>query len=176
MRSRTSRKQTHTNLNFSGAVKDKKATFGDVDEFLRWRVALMELSIAKLKLATTTIPIPAYGQGLDPHQAIQVHDYLSVSFLRQDPNVKAATKVTIDTFTKYYPETLSRKFFVNVPVVMGWMFKAATMVLSKETVRKFTVLSYGSELAGVLGKDGLPKEYGGSAEGLDVVGEQLGMQ
>jgi phosphatidylinositol transfer protein SFH5 len=144
--------------------------------FIRWRVALMELSLQKLNLASATAPIPDYSStpsvaSRDPYQAIQVHDYLNISFLRQDPAVKAASKKTIDLFQKCYPETLSRKFFVNVPVLMGWVFNAFKLILSKETVRKFTVFSYGEALAGELGKR-CPKAYGGEAEGLGIIGEQ----
>lgn len=135
----------------------------------------MELTLSKLNLSNATAPIPDYGAGPDPYQAIQVHDYLQVSFLRQDPVVKAATRKTIDTFSKYYPETLSRKFFVNVPVIMGWMFNAMRMVLSKETVRKFTVLSYGNQLVGELGQ-GVPDAYGGKAGNLESVSETVKMK
>ncbi|EOD47217.1 putative phosphatidylinositol transporter protein [Neofusicoccum parvum UCRNP2] len=158
-------------FNVYGAVKDNKATFGDVDGFLRWRVALMEKGIKKLDLANATEPIPDHGAGPDPYQGIQVHDYLSVSFIRQDPNVKAASRRTIDLFSKVYPETLSRKFFVNVPVVMGWMFQAFKLILPKETIKKFTVLSYGNQLAAELGPQ-VPEVYGGKAATLETVGEQ----
>lgn len=71
-------------FNIYGAVKDKKATFGDLEGFLRWRVGLMEKSILKLNLKDATKPIPNYGEGADPYQGFQIHDYLQVSFLRQD--------------------------------------------------------------------------------------------
>ncbi|OWZ09739.1 Phosphatidylinositol transporter protein [Phytophthora megakarya] len=158
-------------FNIYGAVKDNKATFGDLDRFLRWRVALMEKGIQKLKLNEATVPIPDYGQGHDAYQGIQIHDYLNISFLRQDPDVKVASRKTIDVFSKVYPEMLSRKFFVNVPVVMGWMFAAFKLILSAETIRKFTVLSYGEELHTELG-DGIPEVYGGKAAALDTIGEQ----
>ncbi|KAK7508766.1 CRAL/TRIO domain-containing protein [Phyllosticta citriasiana] len=158
-------------FNVYGAVEDKKATFGNLEGFIRWRVALMEKGIAKLKLNEATVPIPDFNQGPDPYQGIQVHDYLSVSFIRQDPHVKAASKRTIELFSKVYPETLSRKFFVNVPVVMGWMFTAMKVLLPKETVKKFTVLSYGNQLASQLG-DGVPEAYGGKAGTLNDVAEQ----
>jgi hypothetical protein len=160
-------------FNIYGAVKDNKATFGDLDAFLRWRVGLMEKSIQKLNLSHATQPIPNYNEGPDPYQGFQVHDYLQVSFLRQDPLVKAATKKTIEVLGRYYPETLSRKFFVNVPVVMGWLFNATKLFIAKETVKKFTVLSYGNQLAGELGQS-IPKEYGGTQGALSEVGE--GMQ
>ncbi|KAG3114353.1 hypothetical protein PI124_g6848 [Phytophthora idaei] len=135
-------------FNIYGAVKDNKATFGNLDQFLRWRVALMEKGIQKLKLNEATVPIPDYG-----------------------PDVKVASRKTIDVFSKVYPEMLSRKFFVNVPVVMGWMFTAFKLFLSAETVCKFTVLSYGEELHTELG-DGIPEVYGGKAAPLDTIGEQ----
>lgn len=153
-------------FNVYGAVKDNKATFGDLDGFLRWRVAIMELSIAALDLPSAVKPIPDFGAGPDPYQGIQIHDYLQVSFLRQDADQKAAAKKAIETFSKYYPETLSRKFFVNVPVLMGWFFNAMKLILSKETVKKFTVLSYGSYLAGELG-EGVPEAYGGKGKPLE---------
>lgn len=118
-------------FNIYGAVKDNKATFGDLDAFMRWRVGLMERSIEALGLDSAEKPVPDYGKGVDPHQGFQIHDYLSVSFLRQDPHAKAAAKQAIDTFQKYYPETLSRKFFVNVPVLMvGIRFRSLGEVTS----------------------------------------------
>ncbi|KAL3656322.1 hypothetical protein V7S43_018814 [Phytophthora oleae] len=158
-------------FNIYGAVKDNKKTFGDLDQFLRWRVALMEKGIKKLKLNEATVPIPDYGKGRDPYQGIQIHDYLNISFLRQDPDVKVASRKTIDVFSKVYPEMLCRKFFVNVPVVMGWMFAAFKLFLPAETIRKFTVLSYGEELHTELG-DGIPEIYGGKSAPLDAIGEQ----
>ncbi|KAF2019731.1 CRAL/TRIO domain-containing protein [Aaosphaeria arxii CBS 175.79] len=162
-------------FNIYGAVKDNKKTFGDLDRFLKWRVGLMERSVQKLNLASATKPIPDYGQGPDPYQGVQIHDYLQVSFIRQDPVVKTATNKVIKTLGDYYPETLSRKFFVNVPAIMGWVFSAVKLVISKETARKFTVLSYGDQLAVELGKN-IPKEYGGDRAELKEVGEGMALQ
>lgn len=61
---------------------------------------------------------------------------------------------------------MRRKFFVNVPVIMGWMFSAMRLVLSKATIDKFTVLSYGEALANPenLGhKAEIPRAYGGTS-------------
>ncbi|KAF1947924.1 CRAL/TRIO domain-containing protein, partial [Clathrospora elynae] len=159
-------------FNIYGAVKDNKKTFGDLNLFLRWRVGLMEKSIQALSLPTASTPIPDFNAGPDPYQGLQIHDYLQVSFLRQDPLVKAATKETIAILQRHYPETLSRKFFVNVPLVMGWLFSAMKLVVAKETTRKFTVLSYGKELAGELGR-GVPKSYGGDGGELGEVGKGM---
>lgn len=129
----------------------------------------MERSVQALHLSTATRPIPDYNTGPDPYQGFQIHDYLQVSFLRRDPVVKEATNKTIETLGRYYPETLSRKFFVNVPAVMGWVYQAVKLVVAKETAKKFTVLSYGNQLATELGK-GIPKEYGGTAGSLEEAG------
>lgn len=59
-------------FNIYGRVKDNKSTFSDLDGFMRWRVGLMELSIAELELSQATIPIPDYNQGPDHLQGIQV--------------------------------------------------------------------------------------------------------
>lgn len=89
--------------------------------------------------------------------------------------VKAASKKTIEVLGRYYPETLSRKFFVNVPVVMGWLYQAMKLVVAKETVKKFSVLSYGNQLAAELGQ-GIPKEYGGSGQPLKDAGEGMKLE
>jgi hypothetical protein len=132
----------------------------------------MEKSVHALNLCAATVPIPDFGTGPDPYQGFQIHDYLQVSFLRQDPSVKAATTKTIEVLGRYYPETLSRKFFVNVPVIMGWMYTAAKLVVAKETARKFAVLSYGKDLAAELGQN-VPTVYGGTKEDLESVAEKL---
>ncbi|CZT02124.1 related to Phosphatidylinositol transfer protein sfh5 [Rhynchosporium graminicola] len=158
--------------NIYGAVKDNKKTFGDVEEFIKWRASLMELSVRELDLASATEPIPA--DGIDPYRMVQVHDYLNTSFIRMDPAIKVASKTTIDTFSMAYPELLKEKFFVNIPLVMGWVFSAMKLFLSPETVKKFHPLSYGSSLAGELKGWGseLPVAYGGKGkdvkEGLTV--------
>jgi hypothetical protein len=140
--------------------------------FLRWRVGLMEKSVQKLNLSSATTPIPNFGEGPDPYQGFQIHDYLQVSFLRQDPAVKTATTKTIEMLGRYYPETLSRKFFVNVPVIMGWMYTAAKLIVAKETAKKFAVLSYGKELAKELGSN-IPTAYGGTTGELETVAEGM---
>ncbi|KAG9192077.1 hypothetical protein G6011_10811 [Alternaria panax] len=170
----SSNKKDIVTFNIYGAVKDNKATFGDLDGFLRWRVGLMEKSVQALNLPAATTPIPNFGEGPDPYQGFQIHDYLQVSFLRRDPLVKTATNKTIEILGRNYPETLSRKFFVNVPVVMGWLFNAMKLVVAKETSKKFVVLSYGTQLAAELGK-GVPKSYGGERAELAECAESMKM-
>ncbi|KAE8156194.1 CRAL-TRIO domain-containing protein [Aspergillus tamarii] len=160
-------KETVITWNIYGGVKDLGTTFGNVDEFINWRVALMELAVKDLKMDQATSVIDYEGE--DPYQMIQVHDYLNVSFLRMNPSVKAATKKTIDVFATAYPELLREKFFVNVPSIMGWMFAAIKVFLSKNTTRKFHPISNGANLAREFPpavKEQFPKIYGGSAPAL----------
>ncbi len=135
----------------------------------------MEKSVQKLRLKDATRPIPNYGEGPDPYQGYQIHDYLQASFLRRDAVIKAATNKTIETLGRYYPETLSRKWFVNVPVIMGWLYQAMKMVVAKETVKKFGVLSYGNQLTAELGPN-IPQIYGGKLGELKEIGEGMTMK
>ncbi|OLN86072.1 Phosphatidylinositol transfer protein sfh5 [Colletotrichum chlorophyti] len=159
--------------NIYGAVKDKQATFGNVEEFIKWRAALMELSVRKLGLDKVQTPIPDGGE--DPYQMIQVHDYLNVSFLRMDPAVKNASSQTIKIFAMAYPELLVHKYFVNIPALMGWVFKGMKVFLAPKTIAKFHPLGYGNELAGELPalKESLPKNYGGNGESIKITGQTV---
>ncbi|PGG95470.1 phosphatidylinositol transfer protein SFH5 [Helicocarpus griseus UAMH5409] len=151
--------------NIYGAVKNIDNTFGDINEFIKWRVALMEMAVKDLKLNEATSVIDYYGE--DPYQMVQVHDYQNVSFLRLNPTIKAATKQIIEVFSTAYPELLSEKFFVNVPTVMGWVFTALKVFLSKNTLKKFHPISNGANLAREFKfADELPKSYGGKAADL----------
>lgn len=127
----------------------------------------MELTLSHLNLPNATAEIPDYGQGPDPHQAIQVHDYLSVSFFRQPAEIKASSSKIIDLFQRYYPETVSYKYFVNVPIMMQWLMGAMKALMSKDTIQKMTWTSYGNTLVQYLGSD-VPKEYGGNGPELDA--------
>ena len=133
----------------------------------------MELGTQRLNLKDATEEIP--DDGPDPYQMIQVHDYLSVSFFRMDPHVKAATKETIDTLATAYPELLAHKYFVNVPTIMGWMYAAMKLFLAPATLKKFHPMSSGTtlatELTGIVGS--LPKEYGGKGSGVKEQGEEI---
>ena len=122
----------------------------------------MEIGVQKLKLNEVTEPIPEDGK--DPYQMIQVHDYLSVSFFRMDPHVKAASQKTISVFSMAYPELLAHKYFVNVPTIMGWMYAAMKLILSPATLKKFHPMRDGTSLANELKtiEANLPKEYGGN--------------
>ncbi|RPA98410.1 CRAL/TRIO domain-containing protein [Choiromyces venosus 120613-1] len=169
---RNSDQEVVVTWNIYGAVKNFNETFGDVDEFIRWRVTLMEHTIDLLELGSAKTPIPE--KGADPYKAFQIHDYLQVSFLRSPPIVKAASRKAIDLFQNYYPELLDKKFFVNVPLLMGWMFSAMKMVVNKDTFKKLYMLSSGGSLAGELNSETIPEEYGGKGVKLSIKGMTIG--
>ena len=78
-----------------------------------YRIALQELGIQQLKLSEATEPITVEK---DPYKIMQVHDYKSISFLRQPPAVKAASTEVIKKFALAYPELLkARHHFALIP-------------------------------------------------------------
>ncbi|KAH9931807.1 CRAL-TRIO domain-containing protein [Fomitopsis serialis] len=120
---------------------DVNAVFGDVDRFLRWRVAFMEKSIETLDF-----------ENLDA--MVQIHDYEGVSMILQASAL----------FSNYYPELLSRKFFVNVPTFMAWVFWLFKSFFSMVGTGPKTI---GAELLPLIDAQELPKRYGGEAAGWD---------
>ncbi|KAL1870908.1 hypothetical protein VTK73DRAFT_2363 [Phialemonium thermophilum] len=166
--------------NIYGGVKSIEETFGNLNEFIEWRVALMELALAELSIATATEPITADH---DPYKIYQVHDYKSISFLRQSPQVRAASTETIKLFAQNYPELLKEKFFVNVPAFMGFVYAFMKLFVAPKTIRKFHPMTNGANLAREFASPGstsavpnlgekLPAEYGGKAGALASVGSE----
>ncbi len=138
--------------------------------FLEWRVALMELALQELDIASANKPITA---DYDPYKIFQVHDYKSISFLRQSPNVKSASAETIKVFAQNYPELLKEKFFVNVPAIMGFVYGFMKLFVAAKTIKKFHPMSNGANLAAEFGEskvsglgDKLPASYGGKGAEL----------
>ncbi|KAK3376841.1 CRAL-TRIO domain-containing protein [Lasiosphaeria ovina] len=156
--------------NIYGATKSVDETFGKLEEFIEWRVALMELALQELSLSSAVKPITAEN---DPYKITQVHDYKSISFLRQSPHVKSASSETIKVFAQNYPELLKEKFFVNVPAIMGFLYSFIKLFVAPKTAKKFHPMSNGGNLASEfadskvkgLGEQ-LPAEYGGKAAEL----------
>lgn len=136
----------------------------------------MELAIRELKLGEATTVMDYNGE--DPFQMLQVHDYQNVSFLRMNPTIRNASRRTIEVFSMAYPELLKEKFFVNVPLVMGWVFTALKVFLSKNTVRKFHPITNGANLAREFSGFGseIPKVYGGKGGDLVEVGTTVALR
>ncbi|KAF8637640.1 hypothetical protein AX17_002708 [Amanita inopinata Kibby_2008] len=142
--------------NVYGANKDLNAVFGDVQRFLRWRVALMERSVSLLDFTTVD-------------QTIQVHDYEGVGITSRDANSKNAAAEATNIFQNHYPELLYKKFFVNVPTFLNWIFWAMKPLISANTLAKMMVVGTGHHAIGRallpnIDADQLPKRYGGEAD------------
>jgi len=142
--------------NIYGGNNDLKEVFGDIDRFLRWRVAEMEKALHLLNFTTID-------------QLVQVHDYDGVSMSSRDANSKKAAADATKIFGDYYPETLYRKFFVNVPALMAWIFWFAKAVIPTQTFAKLTMVgkgpaAIGKEMLPIVDKSELPKQYGGEAD------------
>lgn len=162
--------------NVYGVVKDFGKTFDDMDAFIDWRVALMEMAMHELDIGSATLPITAEN---DPYKLYQIHDYKSISFFRSPPAVRAAAKKTVEVLALAYPETLREKFFINVPAVMGFMYGVMKLFVAPKTIKKFHPMSNGGALAAEFGDskvkglgEKLPKEYGGTGADLSVTGRE----
>ncbi|KAK3984260.1 CRAL-TRIO domain-containing protein [Cladorrhinum sp. PSN332] len=162
--------------NIYGGVKSVDETFGVLDEFVDWRVALMEIALQELNIAGAVKRITA---DYDPYKIYQVHDYKSISFLRSPPHVKSASSETIKVFAQNYPELLKEKFFVNVPAIMGFVYSFMKLFVAAKTIKKFHPMSNGGNLAlefaasGIQGLgERLPAEYGGKGGDLKAQGKE----
>ncbi|KAJ7224065.1 CRAL-TRIO domain-containing protein [Mycena pura] len=142
--------------NVYGGNSDLDAVFGDIDRFLRWRVAFMEKSLALLDFATVD-------------QCIQIHDYAGVSMSSRTPASKNAASQASNIFSSHYPELLYKKFFVNVPSYMSWLFWIFKSILPTATFAKMSVVGSGPHPIGkallpYISAEELPKRYGGKAD------------
>lgn len=140
----------------------------------------MEMALQKLDLSSATAPITADH---DPYKMFQVHDYKSISFLRSPPSVKSASQETIKIFAQNYPELLKEKFFVNVPVIMGFVYTFMKLFVAAKTIKKFHPMSNGAGLAHEFGEskivdlgEKLPKEYGGKGSDLKGSGAEPALE
>lgn len=122
-------------------------------------------------------------------QMLQVHDYEGVSvWAGRDPNQKAAAAEATNIFQNHYPEFLvrlfssshlavcltrtpsqARKFFINVPSLLTWMFWFFKSILSAKTFAKMSVVGTGKHtiaaaLLPFIDAKQLPKRYGGEAD------------
>ena len=113
-------------------------------------------------------------------------DYEGVGLGSRDANSKAAAGQASKIFQDYYPELLvrildspcmgptltpsqSKKFFINVPTFMTWVFWLFKPLISANTLAKMSVVGSGTAtiseaLLPVIDIKELPKRYGGEAE------------
>ncbi|KAG6812738.1 hypothetical protein H0H92_000955 [Tricholoma furcatifolium] len=131
--------------------------FSDTRRFIRWRVALHEKSLTMLDFT-------------EVDQTVQIHDYLGVGLGSRDAKSKAAASEATNIFQSHYPELLHKKFFVNVPTIMNWIFWAFKPLLPAATLAKMSVVGTGHHalqkaLLPIIDAKELPKQYGGEADG-----------
>ncbi|PPQ62876.1 hypothetical protein CVT24_006274 [Panaeolus cyanescens] len=144
--------------NIYGGNQDLKAIFSDTERFIRWRVALMERSVTLLDFN-------------EVDQTLQIHDYDGVSLTSRDAKAKAAAAEATNIFSSHYPELLYKKFFVNVPTLLNWIFWAFKPLLPSATLAKMSVVGTGKyaiskELLPYIDTKQLPQRYGGEADGF----------
>ncbi len=135
--------------NFYGTIDDPNEVFGHVDEFIRWRVGLMEQALQLLQFDDST-----------NNYMVQVHDYKGASLFSMTSSAKKASTSIIKLFGDYYPEVLSKKYFVNVPFLMSFLFNAFKSFVAVETRNKLTMMTNGSQLVDYIQGSGIPAMYG----------------
>ncbi|PUU76028.1 hypothetical protein B9Z19DRAFT_1066953 [Tuber borchii] len=67
------------------------------------------------------------------------------------------------------------KSFVNVPLLMGWVFSAMNMIFNKDSFKKLYMLTCGASLAGELNSETVPESYGGKGAKLATKGMTIGL-
>ncbi|KAF8916209.1 CRAL-TRIO domain-containing protein [Mucidula mucida] len=155
---KTDKQGRPVSYNVYGGNKDIKAVFGDVPRFIRWRVKLMEETVAQCDFVTVD-------------QTVQIHDYEGVSMSSRDANSKQAASEASNVFSSHYPELLSKKFFINVPTLMSWIFWFFKTFIPSATFAKMNMVGTSTHeikkaLLAVIDEENLPKRYGGLAEGF----------
>ncbi|KAL6453208.1 SFH5 Phosphatidylinositol transfer protein SFH5 [Candida maltosa Xu316] len=147
-----------TTWNLYGNLKNPKTIFQKFEstslpgnQFLRWRIGMMEQALQLLDFSNSEL-----------NKIAQIQDTNNVSMFSIDPGMKQGMKDIIQIFGENYPELLSVKFFINVPYIMGWVFTffKTIRLISEETLKKFQVLNHG-DLGEFYPKSDLPKNYGG---------------
>jgi len=142
--------------NIYGGNENIAAVFADIPKFIRWRVQLMERGVALIDFVNVD-------------SMVQVHDYEGVGIRSRDNNSKAAAGQASKIFQDYYPEFLSKKFFINVPTFMTWIFWIFKPLISVNTLTKMSVVGSGTSaiseaLLPIIDVKELPERYGGDAE------------
>jgi hypothetical protein len=131
---------------------DVDRVFGDAEQFLLWRVQLMERAVAQLPLERGA-----------PETLCQVHDYADCAVIGQDRRITEAIKLFSQCMGAYYPELKGKTLLINVPDVYAILFRAASAFMPSRTVAKFTLCgsAYHETLYGAVSPEHIPARYGG---------------
>ncbi|CAE8602491.1 unnamed protein product [Polarella glacialis] len=109
---------------------DNERVFGDVDAFVKYRLAIMEKTMARLSFTKAA-----------SEDLCQVHDYSGVPLLFKTSEVKAGVTAMTKVFGDHYPETKGKTIFVNFPAVFSKLFQAFSVFIPERTRKKFIILS-----------------------------------
>lgn len=131
---------------------DNQKVFGDIDAFVKYRVQVMEKTIALLH----------FEMGA-PETVYQVHDYSGVSVFSKTKEVKAGIDAMSKVFARYYPETKGATIFFNMPQVFVALFDLFSKFIPERTRRKFRLLGEAShaELFDIVPPEVVPESLGG---------------
>jgi len=95
----------------------------------------------------------------------QVHDYRGATMLSINTSVKAASRELIRIFQDYYPETLAKKFFINVPSFFETVYSLFSSFIDEQTRQKFIICAggYRQKMLDAIDPGQVPVLYGGLA-------------
>jgi hypothetical protein len=109
---------------------DNDLVFGNADEFVRYRLQMMEKAMAQLNFAC--------GAAED---LCQIHDYSGVPLLFKSEEVKGSVSAMAKVLSAHYPETKGVTIFVKFPLAFAKLFQAFSSFIPEKTRKKFVILS-----------------------------------
>jgi len=109
---------------------DIQQVFSDVEQFVRYRVQVMEKAMSKLSFKKD-----------EPGTLCQIHDYSGVP-LSFGNNVRSSVKAVSKILEQHYPETKGKTVFVNFPPSFVTVFNAFAVFIPERTKSKFLILGF----------------------------------
>mmetsp|Transcript_90015 Transcript_90015/g.241345 ORF Transcript_90015/g.241345 Transcript_90015/m.241345 type:complete len:364 (+) Transcript_90015:21-1112(+) len=110
---------------------DTDVVFADVEEFVKYRVTIMERNVRKL----------TFKKG-EPEDFCVVHDYKGVSLMRGG-NVKKCVNEITKVLSDHYPEFKGIGIFMNFPAIFVTFINAFTIFMPAKTRSKLVFLGEG---------------------------------
>ncbi|PLN80093.1 hypothetical protein BDW42DRAFT_186293 [Aspergillus taichungensis] len=159
-----------------GEARDINATLSNSNQFFEWFVALMELATHQLRIHQSS-DVMDYN-GPDPYKMLQVQDYRKLGSLRTYFGIRPFARWTVNTIALVYPEMLTERYFVNIPVTRGCNFRFFKVFRGKDTSRPFYPISDGANLASKLPNSlqlQIPQIYGGKGQPLQGHAREVGL-
>ncbi|PHH69590.1 hypothetical protein CDD80_6636 [Ophiocordyceps camponoti-rufipedis] len=155
--------------NLYSSIRNSKALFSDVDEYLRYRIALMELAIQKFNLDEFDQQLEHDSR--DDFHIIEVHDHGSGPLKKMRPRFCNASLSTLKKFSRAYPGLLLKHYSVNVPPMSGTSWNIIKSMMPWSPFSKVKAMTQGQSLAAELRTiaHSLPVSYGGRSVGIFAV-------